>query len=724
MKATIPKSKLKGYSRYAQQRIMAALAYAHTAHKGQVRRSGQPYITHPIAVAEYLIEMGVDEEAVMGALLHDTIEDTTVTYQQLMQEFGEPVASLVEGVTKIGQIDYAPTDTIDARQAASTENVRKLLIAMSSDLRVIMIKLADRRHNLLTLEYLAPADRQRIAQESLDIFAPLADRLGMGVLKAEIEDLAFAYANPQGYNLVKRLVADHIKESETYLQRLTTIVQHVLEQADIEVVSVHGRRKHLLSIYRKLAKADGDITKIYDLMALRIIVPEVADCYQVLGLLHQHYKPLIYRIKDYIAVPKPNGYHSLHTTVFAVDGRIIEIQIRTPQMHEEAERGLAAHAIYNLHKGSKGYRAREAALKDSKLLWISELAGVTAQAEEAPELMENLKVDFFRDRIFVFSPKGDLYDLPEGATPLDFAFAIHTDVGLRTMGAKVNGRITPLDRPLGNRDVVEVLTRKVAQPSRHWVGIAKTASARAKIKAWFRAASRETNQVTGRELIEAQLPAWGYKKLEDIDSAVIKKTVESFNLKDASALFAAIGDGSVQLSTALRRLLPVSVGQPLKKPLAVVPTGRMYVLGAPELPCVAAACCNPQPPAALVGYITRGSGITVHQADCANLPDELDRLVDCGWEQTARPGSLEVGLKIQVFNRLGIVHDLTGVIAAHGTNIVKISTFDDPDDPKLALIEVILQISDAFYLSELTSKLSASRDIVSVERAGLPRTRK
>lgn len=716
MKVTIPKSKLRAYSAYQQQRILSALEFANQAHAGQVRRSGQPYISHPIAVAEYLIDMQMDEEAVMAALLHDTIEDTAVTYEQLASQFGEPVANLVNGVTKIGQIDYAPSDAAGARAAASIENVRKLLLAMSSDLRVIMIKLADRRHNLMTLEYLAPADRQRIAQESLDIFAPLADRLGMGVLKAEIEDLAFAYANPQAYNLVKRLVADHIDESEKYLNRLIKAVKGILAEAKVEAVSVHGRRKHLLSIYRKLTKADGDISKIYDLTALRIIVPEVTDCYQVLGLLHQHYKPLIYRIKDYIAVPKPNGYRSLHTTVFAMDGKIIEIQIRTPQMHEEAERGLAAHAIYNLHKGTKGYKAGQAALANHKLAWIGELAGVSAQVEEAPELMENLKVDFFRDRIFVFSPKGDLYDLPEGATPLDFAFAIHTDIGLRTQGAKVNGRIAPLDKPLENRDVVEILTRKVAHPSRQWVSVVKTASARSKIKAWFRAESREANIQTGQEMIEGQLPAWGLKRFEDIEPGNIKRALESFNLKDTDTMLAAIGEGTLQLSTVLRRLLPHLATTPAKKASSGAPTGRMYVLGAPELPCTPASCCTPKPPEALVGYITRGSGITVHRADCGNIPDEVDRLVDCGWEHAGHQNSVEIGLKIHCRNRVGLVHDVTGVIAAAGSNIVKISTFDDPKDPKTAWIEVDLQISDVFFLSELTSRLTARPDVIAVER--------
>lgn len=725
MKTAIPNSSLKAYGANGRQKILEALEFARQAHHGQLRRSGQPYITHPVAVAEYLIDIQMDDDTVVAALLHDTLEDTAVTYEMIADKFGPKVAELVDGVTKIGQIDYAPSGNAH-RQSASIENVRKLLLAMSNDLRVIMIKLSDRRHNLSTLQYLASDDRQRIARESLDVFAPLADRLGMGILKAELEDLAFRYSNPEAYSLVKKLAADHFPESESYLEKLKRAVEEILLGSGMKAVSVHGRRKHLYSIYRKLTKAEGDIAKIYDLTALRIIVPEEADCYQVLGLLHQNYKPLIYRIKDYIAVPKPNGYRSLHTTVFALDGKIIEIQIRTPLMHREAEYGLAAHAVYNLHKDTKAYKSGQDLAAATKLSWIGELAGVTAAAEGAPELLESLKVDFFRDRIFVFSPKGDLYDLPEGAIPLDFAFAVHTDVGLRTAGAKINGRIVPLDRPLENRDVVEILTKKHANPSRHWLSAVKTASARSKIKAWFRAASRDTNIATGKELIEYQLPAWGLKKFEDIDQGAVVKALSSFNLKDADALLAAVGEGSIQLSTALRRLLPPAARPPSgKKPGAGgTHTGRMQVLGAPELPCAPASCCQPQPPDKLVGYITRGSGITVHRSTCPNVPEENDRLVDCGWEQVQPQRSMEVTLRIQCQNRLGIVHEITGVIASRTVNIVKIATSDDPQDPKLSWIEVNIQISDLYLLGELRQQLNRLAEVTKIQHQPFQETNK
>lgn len=724
MKTLLPKV-LKAYSAADKKRIRLADEFAAKAHAGQVRKSGQPYIMHPRAVAEYLANIGMDADTVIAGLLHDVVEDTDITSDEIAEHFGATVQELVEGVTKLGQIHYTEVaDANERRRASSAENVRKLLLAMSRDMRVLMIKLADRFHNLQTLEHLKPEQQQRIAQESLEVYAPLADRLGMGVLKAELEDLAFRYANPTAYELVSRLTASHVAEAQAYIEELREDVLELLKEHGVSVGSVSGRSKHLFSTYRKLTKTEGDITKIYDLTALRVIVPTVTDCYQVLGLLHQRYKPLIYRIKDYISVPKPNGYRSLHTTVFAKYGRIIEFQIRTPEMHQEAEYGLAAHSLYNVHKTSGAYReGQPAERKGSKqVTWIQELASLSAEHDGTADLMQNLKIDLFKDRIFIFSPKGDLYDLPEGATPVDFAFAIHTVVGLRAQGARVNGSIAPLDRPLHNRDVVEIITRKTAAPNRQWLHFVKTAGARTKIKSWFRAASRDANISTGRQLIEEQLGTWGLKKFEDIGKANIRKACDQLNLKDTDALLAAVGEGTISLSTALRRLLPPKVDTQLTKSVVKNTThsvtGRVYVLGAPELPCTLAICCQPQIPDELVGYITRGKGVTVHQKGCINLPhDEPDRLFECGWETAGREQDvLMAELHLSCRNRIGLVHDITGLITGRQINIVKITTYNQGPNEAEAILHITVEVADLYRLNTLMQALRERPEVVSVER--------
>lgn len=716
MKNPVLSWELKGYSEGDRQRIAKAFDFAAQAHRGQKRRSGKSYITHPVAVAEYLLGLGLDADTVIAGFLHDTVEDTEATLEDIEAAFGPDVAGLVDGVTKLGQVNYAGAEGAPVqRRATSIENVRKLLLAMSRDMRVIMIKLADRRHNLLTLKYLDPEARTRIARESLDIFAPLADRLGMGALKAEIEDASFEYVDPEASKLVQKLVASNAREAKRYIDGLKVEVGELLSAEGIKAESIHARQKHLYSIFRKLAKTDGDITKIYDLAALRIIVGSVPDCYQVLGALHQRYKPLIYRIKDYIAVPKPNGYRSLHTTVFTTSGKIIEIQIRTQEMHLEAEQGLAAHSIYSVHKGTKAYRGGQGAGINAKLSWVQDLAGITTAGDT--DLIDQLKVDLFRDRIFVFSPKGDLYDLPEGATPVDFAFAIHSDVGLRVQGAKVNGRIAPLDRPLENRDVVDILTRKEPAPNRQWLNFVKTAGARNRIRAWFRAASRDSNLATGRQLIESHLGTWGLKRFEDVGPEAIKRACDLLNVKDAEALLTGVGEGSISVQTALRRLLPARPAE-APKPEAYVPkktTGRIEVIGAKDLPCQPAKCCQPEPPVALVGYVTRGSGVTVHRRDCNNIPDESDRLLDCQWESAGAPAqSLNADLTLTCVNRIGLLTDLTGRIAERKINIVKITSENKAGDGQVSVVKVTVEVEDLFTLNSLMREL---RDMAEVKSA-------
>jgi guanosine-3',5'-bis(diphosphate) 3'-pyrophosphohydrolase len=710
---------LQRFSPEEQAIIKRADEYATQAHQGQRRKSGQPYITHPRAVARYLIELGMDAPTVAAGLLHDVVEDTPVRAEDIEHNFGSTIRMLVEGVTKLGEVEYVQSDDDSWRRANSIENLRKLLLAMSADLRVLVIKLADRLHNLKTLNPLAPADRQRIAQESLDVFAPLADRLGMGMLKAEMEDLAFRYAHPVSYRLVKRLVTTGVAASAPEIEALQKEVERLLRQQNVTPISVHGRQKHLYSVYRKLAKTEGDISKIYDLVALRVIVPTVADCYQVLGILHQHYRPLIYRIKDYIAVPKPNGYRSLHTTVFAGHGHIIEIQIRTAEMHSGAEQGMAAHAIYNAGKATKEYRAGRSAPVNDKLTWLRELAELNIGGSAGQELMDALQLDLFGDRIFIFSPKGDLYDLPEGATPIDFAFAIHSDLGLRLQGARVNGQMVALDRALENRDVVEIITKKLPGPNRQWLGTVKTARARNRIKSWFRATGREANIIDGRRLIESRLEAWGLKRFEEIPAAEVRRTCDSLNLRDTDALLAAVGDGTVALATVLRRLLPPRsprAAKPAGAP-ALPSFGPPQVIGAPELPCYIAACCQPQAPEAIIGYITRGSGVTVHRQGCANIPQEPDRLLNCRWDAGGPSHELlSERLRLVCQNQLGLVHRITGVILDNRINIVEITTQDPNQDQQEAVLWVTVEVPTLFELSALIQALRAQAAVRTVTR--------
>ncbi len=717
---------IAGFTAAEQQRIEAALAFATKAHEGQFRKSGDPYIIHPIAVAANLIEFQMDVESVMAGLLHDTMEDTGVTLEALASLFGSDVAALVDGVTKVGEVDRIPLDGNTARAQASAENIRKLLLAMAKDVRVIIVKMADRLHNLTTLQYLARDKQLRIARESLEIYSPLADRLGMGALKVRLEDLSFKFLNPEEYERLHGLMAGYGRTTGRYLNRLRKHVATQLEAAGIEVLGVEGRQKHLYSIYRKLQKTGGDLDKLYDLIALRVIVRSESECYKALGILHQEFKPLIYRIKDYIAVPKPNGYRSLHTTVWALDGRITEFQIRTPQMHEEAERGLAAHYHYNMHKGSTDYQARAGAgVVPKKLRWVSELATVGDATGTGKEFVETMRVDLFRDRIFVFSPKGDLYDLPEGATPIDFAFTVHSGLGLRMLGAKVNGRIVSLDTKLANRDMVEVLTRKVAAPNRDWLEYVQTNVAKSAIRSWFRALSREANMASGRQALEAELADYEIRHLDELGPDALARLVEGFHLQDSDSLLAAIGEGTVLAATVVRRMFPAEVvpsdltaGLDDARPAALAATERVVFEGKVDLPYTLGACCQPVYPQPLVGYITRGKGITVHRQGCGNIPGDRKRLIVCRWESL--PGEAKIYLlSIVAANRIGLLRDTTAVFSSERINIIGIHSRDNVDHSE-ATIEVQAEIHSLDELSSLVGKLRRLPDVLTVKRQLAP----
>jgi guanosine-3',5'-bis(diphosphate) 3'-pyrophosphohydrolase len=703
------------YSKDQNADIERAFDFAVEAHGEQRRASGEPYVIHPIAVAELVASWGLDYEAVMAALLHDVVEDTEVTLDELAEEFGDKVAELVDGVTKL-RLSQSPRPAADSiRLEASNENLRKLLLATTKDYRVMLIKLADRLHNMRTLGFLPPKKRDLIARESLEIYAPLADRLGMGQLKGELEDLGLKYSRPEEFVELERSVRVTAKRAERYLAVLKRMILKHLASGGVQVKAIEGRQKHYYSIYKKLAKVDGDIEKIYDLMAVRIIVPDVAACYQTLGILHQHYKPLIYRIKDYIAVPKPNGYQSLHTTVFAEDGHITEIQIRTPEMHEAAEHGLAAHFFYAQQK-TKHPTGNVSAEVPESLRWVNQLRDLQTAAATGKEFVEDVKLELFVDQIYVFSPKGDLYELPAGATALDFAFAVHSELGLRTLGARVNGRMVPLDTRLDNRAVVEVVTRKDPAPNRDWLGFVTTSLAKSRIKSWFKAASREDNVGTGRVVLEAELAAWGVKRIEDMPKRAIAHVIDVMHFRSVDEMLASIGDGTTNVTAVIRRLIPDAAkprGATVVK--RAEPTGRVMIEGE-ELHYTLAPCCNPVFPQPVMGYVTRGKGVTVHVLGCRNLPNDVDRYVTCRWETTTEVREKIVcRLEVRAVNRIGLLSDLTGEVAAKRLNLAGISS-----KPSLGSGETVVnfgvEVPDLFVLSRLIRRLERLGGVQSVHR--------
>lgn len=707
------------FTREQKDGINNALEYAARAHEGQKRRSGDPYVTHPIAVAETVATWGLDHEAIMAALLHDVVEDTPSTVPEIEALFGGNVAQLVDGVTKLAAIEAMAGAVGDNSRLESTnENLRKLLLATAKDFRVILIKLADRLHNLRTLSHLRPEQRLRIARESLDVFAPLADRLGMGQLKCEIEDLSFEHLLPDEFVHLDALVNQTTTKAGHYISVLKHALVTQLEQANVKVLSVDGRQKHLYSIYKKMVKVNGDIDKIYDLIAIRLILPDIAACYQALGVIHQQYKPLIYRIKDYIAVPKPNGYQSLHTTVFAEEGRIIEIQIRTPLMHEEAEHGLSAHFYYDAQKSSGTYaKGQNAGNLPDKLKWVGQLATLQAAFGSGQEFVDSAKLELFGDRIFVFSPRGDLYDLPEGSTPIDFAFAVHTDIGLRTMGARVNNRMATLDTRLENRDVVEIITRREPAPNRDWLSFVKTPQARNRVRAWFRAASRETNIASGRGLLEAELKVWGVKRLEDVPARQLADALDALHQKSADDLLAAIGDGSISVIATIHRLVP-DAARPAATPVIkrAQATGQvMFDGGTKQLPYALAPCCQPVFPQPIIGYVTRGSGVTVHAFTCRNMPVDSERYVTCNWETHAEiPERLVCRLQLVAFNRIGLLSDVTGTVSKRNYNIGSVNTHDL--DENRSQVEFVIEVPDLFALADIIKRLDRLPGIESVKR--------
>ncbi len=652
------------YDRLDHELLVRAYKFSDVAHAGQVRHSGEPYVSHCIEVARILADLQLDTTTVASGLLHDIVEDTDITVEDVEREFGSEIAQIVDGLTKIANLP------LSSREERQVENYRKLLLSIAKDARVILIKLADRLHNMRTLDYLAPEKRRRIAQETRDLYAPLAHRFGMAKVRWELEDLSFKHLEPEAYKTLAKLVAAKRGEREQLIAQMREPLEKRLTDAGIADVEVTGRPKHLWSIYKKMQQRDRPYEDIYDLLAIRVIVPNVLECYHALGVIHDGWTPVQERIKDYIAQPKSNGYQSLHTTVFGPGRQLFEIQIRTRDMHRTADFGIAAHWLYK-------ESSRSADDLDRQLAWFRQVLELQLDAETPGEFLEFLKLDLYQDEIFVFTPTGDVIQLPKGATPLDFAFAVHTQVGAHCAGAKVNGRIAPLSRELKNSETVEILTNPNAKPSRDWLSHVRTGRARHKIRQMLRLEERSSAMRLGREIIERELRR---RRLPKIDDHGLQPIAKLLKLKDATHLIASVGAGDVHVMQVLKALHPdLETAEPVEKQSTlerivdrVRGTGKgIRIQGADGLLVRYSQCCQPVPGDQVVGYVTRGRGVSIHRGDCPNLlllAHEPERRLDIDWHEMAGERFI-VRLAMEGTDRRGLYADVAAAVSATGTDI-------------------------------------------------------
>ncbi len=647
--------------------LARAYRFSERAHSGQTRRNGDPYVTHCVEVAKILADLQLDSVTVASALVHDVVEDTAVTVEEVEREFGREIAQIVDGLTKIGHLPMTST------QERQVENYRKLLLSIAKDARVILIKLADRLHNMRTLEYMPPEKRQRISQETRDLYAPLAHRFGLAAMKAELEDLAFKFLEPDEYRHLAKLIVQKRKERESLVEEMAQPLRARLAEAGIKVYEASGRPKHLWSIFKKMQKRDKPYEEIYDLLAVRVLVENVQECYHALGVIHGEWTPLQERIKDYIASPKSNGYQSLHTTIFGPKQTLFEIQIRTREMHRTADFGIAAHWRYK--EGGK-----EKDDLDRALHWFRQVLELQLDAETPDQFLEFLKLDLYQDEIFVFTPTGDVHQLPRGATPIDFAFAVHTEVGLHTQGAKVNGRIVPLSRELKNSETVEIIRSANARPSRDWLAHVRTGRARHRIRQWLRHEEQSTSIRIGSEILERELKRRRHAKLTDAELA---KAASALSLTDETHLFASIGQGDINVTQVLRAIYPdfdgrddaVLKASPLERLIdRMKRTGGskgIRIQGVDGLMVRYAQCCQPVPGDKVVGYVTRGRGVSIHRGDCPNLlflAHEPERRLDIDWQESEGERFV-IRLAVEASDRRGLYADLAQAVSETGTDI-------------------------------------------------------
>ncbi len=685
--------------------VRQAYEVADRAHEGQTRETGEPYVLHSVAVADILADLQLDAESLAAALLHDVPEDTPVTLKEVREQFGNEVAKLVNGVTKLALMRELTRSGEGVLAEGQAENLRKVFLATVDDIRVIMIKLADRLHNMRTLFALSADRRARIARETLDIYAPLANRLGIWELKWQLEDLALRYLDPDRYQEIANLLAEKREEREQYIARVIKVLRSRLEEEGIEA-DISGRPKHIYSIYRKMQEKDRDFEEIYDVRGVRVLIEDIRDCYSVLGIVHGMWRPIPGQFDDYIASPKDNLYQSLHTAVIGPEGRPLEIQIRTREMHRVAEYGIAAHWRYKEH-------ARRDLSVEAKIAWLRQVSEWRDDVTDAGEFVASLKSDVLPERVYVFTPKGDIVDLPQGATPVDFAYYIHTEIGHRCRGAKVNGRLVPLDTQLHTGEKVEILTAKKGGPSRDWMnphlGYINTARARSKVRQWFKIQERKENVAAGRAVLEKELHRLG------LEQRPFDQIAKLFKYDDVNTFLAAVGYGDVSPQQIATKLAEISE-QPLLFPEPILPTPSVVgvqVKGVGDLMTRLGRCCNPVPGDPIIGYITRGTGITVHHRDCPNTKNlDTERLIEVEWGVTRE--AYPVQIRIEAFDRAGLLRDLAAIVADEGISMsaVNVSTHDD----NTASIQATLQIAGIQQLREVLSRLADVRDVLEVRR--------
>ena len=694
------------YENVDEDLLRRAFTVANQAHAGQVRKSGEEYITHPVAVSEILAELGLNTTTVVASILHDTVEDTPYSLDQLRVDFGDEVANLVDGVTKLDKLTYGPT--------AEAETVRKMVIAMSRDIRVLVIKLADRLHNARTWGFVSSESATRKARETLDIYAPLAHRLGMNAIKWELEDLSFAVLEPKKYEEITRLVAERSPSRDALTAEVISAVEGDLAHDRVES-TVTGRKKHYYSVYQKMVVRGRDFNDIYDLVGIRVLVNDVKDCYAVLGSIHARWSPIPGRFKDYIAMPKFNLYQSLHTTVIGPNGKAIEIQIRTYDMHSRAEFGIAAHWKYK-QGGDQ---------KSPEMLWLRQLHEWQKETEDPSEFLEALRFDLGSPEVFVFTPKGSVVALPGGSTPVDFAFSVHTDVGLRCAGAKVNGRLVPLESKLANGDVIEIVTNKSdsAGPSRDWLNFVKSPRARSKIKAWFSKERREEAIDAGRESIARQMRKAGLPLQKIFAGHALLELAHDLHYSEIEALYSAVGDGHVSAASIIEKLI-ASMGSEDSHPVPSVeniPTDNQVakrtssaikVEGVDDVLVKLARCCTPVPGDSIMGFITKGSGISVHRDDCRNASDLVEhqgeRVVGVSWLAGAASVFL-VNIQIEALDRARLLADVTRTLSEQHVNILSAAVSTSKD--RVAISKFTFEMADAKHLD---SVLAAVRNVEGV----------
>ncbi len=703
--------------------VKKAYDLAFEAHKEQKRESGEPYITHPISVAMILADMGMDTNTIVAGLLHDVIEDTDYTYEDISNIFNVEVANLVDGVTKLGKIKYK------SKEEQQADNVRKMLLAMAKDIRVIIIKLADRLHNMRTLKYMKPEKQKKKAQETLDIFAPLAHRLGISKIKWELEDLCLRYIHPEEYYDLVNMIAEKRVEREKFISRIIEELKENLDKANIDS-DIEGRPKHFYSIYRKMVNKHKSIEQIFDLTAIRILVNTVKDCYAVLGIVHTIYKPIPGRFKDYIAMPKPNMYQSLHTTVIGSEGKTFEIQIRTFEMHRTAEYGIAAHWKYK--SGVTGTDSKDMTF-ENKLTWLRDILEWQKEAVDATEFMEGFKLDLFSDEIFVFTPKGVVINLPAGATPIDFAYKIHTDIGNKCVGAKVNGKIVTLDYKLKTGEIVEILTSSSSRgPNIDWLNIANSNQARTKIKQWLRKARREENLERGKEMLDKECKKQSLVFSDLCKGPLYDKLLKRYHLNNVEEIYVAVGEGELLSSTVISKLKENVVKQITEEELnknieeQIAKTERqtkkkqsygVTVKGLNNIMVRFARCCNPVPGDDIAGYITKGRGVSVHRKDCSNfkaiVEKQREKVVDVSWG-TEKGAAYVAELEVKAEDRMCLLSDVMLVITDSNLSLLSLNAKSGKNG--VANINIQVKIDNIEQLKELMKKIRRLQGILDVYR--------